>query len=420
MIESRQRFTRHGSIHTPLTILAAMLLLGSGCEMTIPGGNGNNDDSSSMDMSTNGADSDVMPDDSDVGDDGVNASAKIELVLTALATDADFLDTLGITLDQSLAVESRNSTQATPADEAASRSRRVRVAADPQSLQNTIAVSPSLVGGIENRQVMIGVKFVEVTPVPIAFPIDASDNEAIKAFMAPPPNGLNFLSQDDIVELPELNDLNGGVILDSTTTPELDSIQATLLNNTDINAILAAANENEQNIVLNAPKVTVLNGQYTSFIHRNEFADSTDLEPEFKIGKDTVDEEVPFVQSGFVLDVIPQVNSDGSVTLTIVPGTRGIVFAQAQTVQINGVEVFIELPVFQRSTVETSVSVPDGGTILLGGIKRLAEGDVEHGLPVLSKIPYVSRLFTNTAAIQDSQSLMLMVTPRIIIQEEDE
>ena len=39
---------------------------------------------------------------------------------------------------------------------------------------------------------------------------------------------------------------------------------------------------------------------------------------------------------------------------------------------------------------------------------------------MLSKIPYVDRLFRNVGIGRDTQSLMMMVTPRIIIQEEEE
>ena len=68
----------------------------------------------------------------------------------------------------------------------------------------------------------------------------------------------------------------------------------------------------------------------------------------------------------------------------------------------------------------TTVSVPDGGTILLGGIKRLKEGRTMSGVPILNKIPYVSRLFKNSGVGRETESLMMMVTPRIIIQEEEE
>jgi general secretion pathway protein D len=64
--------------------------------------------------------------------------------------------------------------------------------------------------------------------------------------------------------------------------------------------------------------------------------------------------------------------------------------------------------------------VPDGGTVLLGGIKRLSEGRNEFGVPILSKLPYINRLFKNVGIGRDTSSLMMMVTPRIIIQEEEE
>ena len=71
-------------------------------------------------------------------------------------------------------------------------------------------------------------------------------------------------------------------------------------------------------------------------------------------------------------------------------------------------------------TVMTTVSVPDGGTVLLGGIKRLKEGRTMSGVPILNKIPYISRLFKNSGVGRETESLMMMVTPRIIIQEEEE
>jgi general secretion pathway protein D len=80
----------------------------------------------------------------------------------------------------------------------------------------------------------------------------------------------------------------------------------------------------------------------------------------------------------------------------------------------------VQLPTFQQITVATTVSVPDGGTVLLGGIKRLREGRNEFGVPLLSKIAYIDRLFRNVAIGRETDSLMMMVTPHIIIQEEEE
>ncbi len=92
--------------------------------------------------------------------------------------------------------------------------------------------------------------------------------------------------------------------------------------------------------------------------------------------------------------------------------------ADSSTTTTSGVTV--QLPTFSFVTVTTTVSVPDGGTVLLGGIKRLSEGRNEFGVPILNKIPYINRLFKNVGIGRETQSLMMMVTPRIIIQEEEE
>ncbi|WP_166825933.1 hypothetical protein [Thalassoroseus pseudoceratinae] len=80
----------------------------------------------------------------------------------------------------------------------------------------------------------------------------------------------------------------------------------------------------------------------------------------------------------------------------------------------------IQQPVVETVNVTTTVSVPDGGTVLLGGVKRLREGRNMAGVPILNKLPYISRLFKNTGVGRETESLMMMVTPRIIIQEEEE
>ncbi len=80
----------------------------------------------------------------------------------------------------------------------------------------------------------------------------------------------------------------------------------------------------------------------------------------------------------------------------------------------------VQQPIVSQFSVSTTVSVPDGGTVLLGGVKRLREGRNMTGVPILNKIPYISRLFKNSGVARNTESLMLMVTPRIIIQEEEE
>ena len=86
----------------------------------------------------------------------------------------------------------------------------------------------------------------------------------------------------------------------------------------------------------------------------------------------------------------------------------------------GGGGITLQQPIVATVSVQTVVSVPDGGTVLLGGIKRLREGRSMTGVPILNKIPYLSRLFKNSGIGRETESVMLMVTPRIIIFEEEE
>jgi type II secretory pathway component GspD/PulD (secretin) len=81
---------------------------------------------------------------------------------------------------------------------------------------------------------------------------------------------------------------------------------------------------------------------------------------------------------------------------------------------------FFQQPSITEIQVQTTVACPDGGTVVLGGLKTLAEGRNEFGPPVLSQIPYINRLFRNQGIGRETRHIMIMVTPRIIIQSEEE
>ncbi|HEV3143759.1 MAG TPA: hypothetical protein VGZ47_07750 [Gemmataceae bacterium] len=80
---------------------------------------------------------------------------------------------------------------------------------------------------------------------------------------------------------------------------------------------------------------------------------------------------------------------------------------------------FIQQPSFAFVNTQTTVMVPDGGTVLMGGLKSMSEGRNEFGPPIISKIPYLNRLFKNTGYGREAQSMMIMVTPRIIVNSEE-
>jgi len=226
--------------------------------------------------------------------------------------------------------------------------------------------------------------------------------------------------------------------------------------------LIQAAQGNTRSNVMQAPKVTLFNGQNAFISDTTQRPFVTSVVPvvgDFAAAQQPV---ITVLSEGTAVNVQAVVSSDRRfVRLTLVPffsqigrveqfqfeGTRstkskssdektglsgdanagGGLQAGLQTQAKAGQEeetfsrgTTIQLPEFIFTTVTTTVSVPDGGTVLLGGIKRLREGRNEFGVPILSKIPYVNRLFKNVGMGRTTDSLMLMVTPRIIIQEEEE
>lgn len=235
------------------------------------------------------------------------------------------------------------------------------------------------------------------------------------------------------------------------TVANASTIGFAILSDIEAFFFLQAAQADNRNNVMQAPKVTLFDGQLATISDQTQVPFVTSITPvvgDFAVAQQPV---IVVLNEGTQLNVQGIVSNDKRfVRLTLVPffsqigkvdtftyeGRRTTQSASRQEADTNNDGTInesdeqetedviegstVQLPQFAFTTVSTTVSVPDGGTILLGGIKRLREGRSEAGIPILGKIPYLSRLFRNVSTGREAQSLMLMVTPRIIIQEEEE
>ena len=192
--------------------------------------------------------------------------------------------------------------------------------------------------------------------------------------------------------------------------------------------------------VMQAPKLTMFNGQNANIIvAENQFFVTGVNVSTLINGNITFAPQVQAFPFGVYMNVQPLISADRRtvrlnipVTLTnLVPGPVSLfpvvvpIFPSSSALSTNPGDPitftqYIQQPVINTIAVQTTVSVPDGGTVLMGGIKRLSESRNEYGPPVLSKIPYLNRLFRNNSYGREAESLLIMVTPRIIIQEEEE
>lgn len=225
------------------------------------------------------------------------------------------------------------------------------------------------------------------------------------------------------------------------------SLGFAILSDLEMFFFMNAAQGDQRTNVLQAPRVTMFDGQFASINDTVQRPFVTSLIPvvgDFAVAQQPV---IVVLNEGTVLNVQATVSPDKRfVRLTLNPTFSQI--DRVDTFTFEGTETSrtgsnvldpdgnvtgntddnetivagttVQQPSFASTSISTTVSVPDGGTILLGGIKRMREGRIERGVPILSKIPYVNRLFKNTAIGRETSTLMMTVTPRIIIQEEEE
>jgi len=212
-----------------------------------------------------------------------------------------------------------------------------------------------------------------------------------------------------------------------------------ILDDLQVAFILRATQAHTDAKTLTAPKVTVLSGESAVFQIQNQvsFALPPDVLRSVSQGyyaggglEDTgIQQNVYYVSVATVLNITPIITPDKkNVLLNIITQMQDLLRMQTHTVaavmEADGASQVVEYPVTvpetETSQVMTRVSVPDGGTLLLGGQKITAEIEKEAGVPVLSKIPILGRLFNNRSKIRDQKILLILVKPTIILQEERE
>ena len=204
------------------------------------------------------------------------------------------------------------------------------------------------------------------------------------------------------------------------------------LSDLEMYLFLTAAQGDARNNIVQAPKVTSFNGANATITNAQNQYYISQLTPIVGPGSVAFFPTPAPLQDGVTLSVTPVVSADRRyVRLSLAPFFQTINGLQSFPVPAavgggglggQGTSIMgqIQLPLTTVTNINTTVTVPDGGTVLLGGVKRMREQRLEYGVPVLAKTPFINRLFRNVGIGRRTDSLMLMVTPKIIILEEEE
>ena len=215
----------------------------------------------------------------------------------------------------------------------------------------------------------------------------------------------------------------------NVTTPSM-SVQGTFLDDFQVDFLIQATQAHEATRSLTAPRITRFNGQTAYVTVSTQQAYIADLEPIVAENVVTFNPVLATVPTGSVLEVTGTVSADRRyVTLEVSPQIAALngftnYFITVEEVDAEGEPTtgsgFIQLPNVTIQELRTTVSVPDGGTLLLGGQRVSGQLEREKGVPLLSKVPGINRFFTNRGMIRDETTLLILVRPKIIIQREEE
>lgn len=113
---------------------------------------------------------------------------------------------------------------------------------------------------------------------------------------------------------------------------------------------------------------------------------------------------------GIYLQVSAQVSSDGQVTLVLYPQVSTV----TGFLEVNGASY----PQISTREAQTTLRVPSGQTIVMGGLLKDEEIVQLERVPIISQIPLIGELFTRRKRTKVSSQVIISITPTILKSED--
>ncbi len=177
----------------------------------------------------------------------------------------------------------------------------------------------------------------------------------------------------------------------------------------DFNFLLRALQSDGSLEVLSAPTIVVSNnqegnitiGDQVPFLRGSQVTDNGQ-----------VNSQVDYEDVGIIVDVTPHINPDGYVNMEIKPEISSL--NSGSNVQISE---GLSAPTFTNRSAETTVTVKDGETIVIGGLIQTQEDERETKVPVLGDLPGVGNLFRATTSSRRRTELLILLTVNVVRNE---
>lgn len=164
--------------------------------------------------------------------------------------------------------------------------------------------------------------------------------------------------------------------------------------------------------ILSMPKLTTLNNNTATIEVVTE-----DPVPKYIYNVETGNWEISgfdWIKYGVSLEVTPQINQDGYITLEVKPKVSERL--EDRTFTSAGSTAYI--PKLYTQTTTTKVMIKDGETLAIGGLIRDKLIDKVSKIPLLGDIPILGYFFKHKYKTTEKRNLLIFITPRIVTADE--
>ena len=168
--------------------------------------------------------------------------------------------------------------------------------------------------------------------------------------------------------------------------------------------------------VLSQPQTVALNNQRATFdVTTDEVFFTTTRTPVLGAngGAIAFNDQIQAQQIsiGIVLDVLPQISSENTVTMNIRPVITSLDRVETFSTADGSSARF---PVTARREGDTMLRARNGETIVMGGLMQTQRNRDVQGIPILMNLPLVGRLFRHVQETEKKVELVVFLTPTVL------
>lgn len=186
--------------------------------------------------------------------------------------------------------------------------------------------------------------------------------------------------------------------------------------------MLHALQEDASANVLSAPRILTLNNQEAVIIVGTKFPIiNSDASSAAAGGAATITTSLRgYEDIGIQLNVLPQVSDSKMINMIVRPSVRELVGTRSGKTVSGEVTALTEYPVISTREAETQVVMPDGQTIVIGGLLKDRQSQTTIKVPFLGSIPGIGWLFRRNTVQNEKIELLIFVTASIVPAEGSE